>query len=149
MKFIGCDPGRTGYAAIINEDGTVDAVPFSESNYVQLFSALRGQDAFAVLERVHSSPQMGVASSFSFGENFGFIQGLLQANAIPYELVLPQKWKKYFGATADKNTSISIAGRLFPSVDLRATPRCKKAHDGKAEAILLAVYSKRLHEGFR
>lgn len=145
MKFCGIDPGRTGYAAIINEDGTVDAVPFSESNYVQFFSMLRGLPAFAVLERVHSSPQMGVASAFSFGENFGFIQGLLQANGIPYELVLPQKWKKFFGATADKNTSISIAQRLFPSVDMRATPRCKKAHDGKAESILLAEYSRRIY----
>lgn len=145
MTFIGIDPGKSGYIAAINEDGSVETEPFSESGYAGFIS--RHGNAFAVVERVHSSPQMGVSSSFSFGQNFGIIQGLLIANAVPYELVLPQKWKKFFGATADKNTSISIAQRLFPTVDLRATPRCKKAHDGKAEAILMALYAKRIHHG--
>jgi hypothetical protein len=29
------------------------------------------------MEKVHSTPQMGVTSSFTFGEHFGFLQGLV------------------------------------------------------------------------
>jgi len=144
MTFIGIDPGKSGFIAAINEDGSVQAEPFSEVGYANFIS--RHGNAFAVVERVHSSPQMGVSSSFSFGQNFGFIQGLLVANGISFELVLPQRWKKYFGATADKNTSIAVAQRLFPQVDLRATPKCKKAHDGKAEALLMAEYARRIYK---
>lgn len=145
MCFIGIDPGKSGFAVAINEDGSVQSEPFSEKGYENFIS--KHQNAFAILERVHSSPQMGVSSAFSFGQNFGFIQGLLAAYYVPFELVLPQKWKKFYGITADKNTSIDCAQRLFPLVDLRATDRCKKAHDGKAEALLLAEYGRRLRNG--
>lgn len=145
MKFVGIDPGKAGFAAVIQEDGTVRSAPFSEHGYAILFESLLNERTFAILERVHSSPQMGVTSSFSFGQNFGFIQGLLTANRISYELVLPNKWKRFFGCTADKNTSIAVAQRLFPDVDLRATDRCRKPHDGKAEALLMAEYGRRMY----
>ena len=80
---------------------------------------------------------------FKFGENFGMIQGILQAFGIPYELVTPQKWRREFGVTADKNTSIEVCKRLFPDVDLKRTERCKKEHDGMAEALLMAEYARR------
>ena len=32
---------------------------------------------------------------------------------------------------------------LFPDVSLLATPRCKKPHDGMAEALLMAEYARR------
>ena len=55
----------------------------------------------------------------------------------------PQKWKKEFSVTSDKNTSIEVAKRLFPNVNLKATARCKKDHDGMAEALLIAEYCRR------
>lgn len=84
---------------------------------------------------------------FSFGQNYGFIQGLLKAYSIPFELVRPQKWKKEFSITADKNKSIAVCKRLFPDVSLLATPKCKKPSDGIAEALLLALYAKRCLDG--
>lgn len=95
------------------------------------------------LEHVGARPGQGVTSMFSFGENFGFIQGLLTAYSIPFELVRPQKWKKEFSITADKNSSIDVCNRLFPDVSLLATPKCKKPSDGIAEALLMAEYAKR------
>ena len=79
--------------------------------------------------------------------NFGFIQGVLKAYGIPYELVTPQKWKKEFSCTSDKNTSIEVCKRLFPNVNLKATDRCKKYHDGMAEALLIAEYGRRHYNG--
>jgi len=88
-------------------------------------------------------PGQGVTSMFKFGENFGFIRGLLHANKIPYELVTPKKWKKEFGVTSDKNTAIDVCRCLFPDVSLLRTERCTKAHDGMAEALLMAEYARR------
>ena len=68
-------------------------------------------------------PGQGVVSMFNFGQNYGFIQGVLKAYNIPFELVPPAKWKKEFSVTSDKNTSIEVAKRLFPNVNLKATER--------------------------
>ena len=62
---------------------------------------------------------------FSFGQNFGWIMGALEAFGIRYELVLPQTWKKEFGISG-KNESIDVCRRLFPDVSLRRTERCRK-----------------------
>ena len=79
---------------------------------------------------------------FHFGENFGYIRGVLEDNRINYVLVSPQKWKKYFGLNKDKQLSIDICKEIFPNVNLFRTPRCKKESDGMAESLLLAEYGR-------
>lgn len=59
------------------------------------------------------------------------------------DLVTPQKWKKEFQITGDKNSSIAICKRLFPDIDLRRTERCRKDDDGMIESFLLAEYARR------
>ena len=51
---------------------------------------------FAVVERVHSMPRQGEASTFSFGCSFGVVLGVLGAMGIPFELVAPKVWKGGF-----------------------------------------------------
>lgn len=102
-----------------------------------------GRGVRCCLEKVGAMPGQGVTSMFHFGENYGYIQGLLESNSIPYELVTPQKWKKEFEVTSDKNTSIEVCRRLFPNVNLKRTERCRKDDDGFAEATLLAEYCRR------
>ena len=99
--------------------------------------------AVACVEHVGAMPGQGVTSMFNFGQNFGYIKGLLEAFQIPYELVRPQKWKKEFGITGDKNSSIEVCKRLFPGVSLRRTERFRKDDDGMAEALLMAEYARR------
>lgn len=142
MFYIGIDPGKDGALAWIADDGATGSIPFSETGYATALYQLKGK-AKAVLERAAARPGQGTVSMFSFGENYGFIRGLLEANNIPYEIVHPQKWKKEFSVTADKNTSIKAAQRLFPNVDLRKNDRCTKPHDGTAEALLMAEYARR------
>ena len=151
MIYIGIDPGKNGGIAKINTDnGFVKTVTFSEES---LISELEGYFMFdksplrCVLEKVNAMPRQGVVSMFNFGQNYGFIQGVLKAYSIPYELVTPQKWKKEFSCTSDKNTSIEVCKRLFPNVNLKATDRCKKDHDGIAEALLIAEYGRRHYNG--
>jgi crossover junction endodeoxyribonuclease RuvC len=145
VNYIGIDPGKSGALAVIHEDGLICRYIFDEETYVNCLSWFKSETCNAVccLEHVGAMPGQGVTSMFSFGQNFGFIQGVLKANGIPFELVRPQKWKKEFSITADKNTSIEVCKRLFPNVSLRRTDKCTTDHDGMAEALLLAEYARR------
>ena len=148
MTAIGIDPGKSGALAWIHEgDGdiprAVGVIPFGEEYCETLFMLSNDKNTVCCLEHVGAMPGQGVTSMFSFGQNFGFIQGLLTAFSIPYELVRPQRWKKEFGITGDKNTSIAVCKRLFPAVSLLPTERCRKESDGMAEALLLCEYARR------
>ena len=143
MIYIGIDPGKNGGIALINDYCEL-AYPFSEETLLDELEAIYNNfPTKCVVEKVGAMPHQGVVSMFNFGQNFGFIQGVLKAYDIPFELVPPQKWKKEFSITSDKNTSIEVAKRLFPKVCLKATSRCKKDHDGMAEALLMAEYARR------
>lgn len=141
MVYIGIDPGRSGALAIIDDTG-VYLFAFDEEKYIEALKKVPAR-AVCCLEHVHSMPKQGVTSSFNFGLNFGWIQGVLQALGIRYELVQPQKWKKEFSVTRDKNTSIEVCKKLFPDVSLKRTENCKKDDDGFAEALLMAEYARR------
>ncbi len=140
MTYIGIDPGKKGAIAVIDGDN-VELYKFDKKTYLRvLYNA--PNHAVCCLEHVNAMPHNGGVSMFSFGENFGWIQGVLDVISIPYELVRPQKWKKEFSVTADKNTSIEVCKRLFPGVNL-IPPGCRKEHDGIAEALLMAEYARR------
>lgn len=145
MTFIGIDPGQSGAIAVIAADGAVSISSYDKSLYIDaLIAAMLDDKVLCILEHVSSMPKQGVASTFKFGENFGWLQGVLDAIGMPYELVRPQRWKKMFSCTSDKNTSIAVARRLFPGVSLKRTPRCSKDDDGMAEALLMAEYARRI-----
>lgn len=147
MIYIGVDPGEKGTMAILeyigDERENITIIPYDKDDYAKSLAEISGCSAICCLERVNAMPKQGVVSMFDFGKNFGFIQGLLTAYSIPYELVTPQKWKKEFQITGDKNSSIAVCKRLFPDVDLRRTERCRKDDDNSAEALLLAEYARR------
>ena len=93
------DPGVNGAVAIKYPCGSVAAYAFdTEADMAEVVAnALEYDEAVsvrAILERVHSSPQMGVASAFKFGANYGFWRGVLQALRIPFTEVTPQHWQR-------------------------------------------------------
>jgi hypothetical protein len=154
--FIGIDPGKDGALAVLwpefpkpPADESPTAIPFDRDRFICELSSVKslmntGHCVRCVLEHVGAMPGQGSVSMFNFGQNFGWIQGVLDAHRIPYELVRPQKWKKVFSCTSDKNTSVEVARRLFPHIDLRRTPKCTKPHDGICEALLMAEYARRV-----
>ena len=145
--YIGIDPGKNGGIAAIEADGneikSYKTVAYDEFKLIATVYILKPERTRVVVERVGAMPGQGVTSTFNFGKNFGFILGVLESFHFPYELVTPQKWKREFGVTADKNTSIEVCKRLFPDVNLKRTERCTKDHDGMAEALLLAEFCRR------
>lgn len=142
MIYIGCDPGKKGSLALL-ENGKVSIFPFDEDTYINVLGKVDPHTAVCCLEHVGAMPGQGVTSMFNFGTNFGFIQGVLRSYKIPFELVRPQKWKKEFSITADKNSSIQVCKRLFPEVSLLRTEKCKKEDDNVAESVLLAEFARR------
>lgn len=149
MIYIGIDPGAKGALVAIKNGKVFYKSVFSKDIYRHVVSSCSKIDkTVAVVEKVHAMPSQGVTSMFSFGENFGWIQGLLDAYGIPFVLVPPQTWKKKYGLIADKGTdkkvikqnSIERAKTLFPGVSLLASSRCKVESDGLAEALLIADF---------
>lgn len=149
MLAIGVDPGKSGALAVIyadenNQPFRIKVVPFDASVYREVISACVDESrVVCCVEKVGAMPGQGVVSMFNFGHNLGLIEGLLQANKIPYQLVPPQTWKKEFSLSSDKQSSIDVCKKLFPNISLLATPRSRKDNDGMAEALLLAEYARR------
>lgn len=143
MIYMGIDPGKDGAFAFIFDDGNAVTYPFEREGFVSACGALAGQNIVCCLEQVHSMPKQGVSSTFNFGKTAGYLEGVLEAFGIAYQLVTPQKWKKEFSLNNTKQNSIDVCHQLFPGVNLKRTDRCKKDHDGMAEALLMALYAKR------
>lgn len=144
MIYIGIDPGVSGALAVLSEGREAQVMTWDPEAYRDALRAVSvaGEGAVACLEKVSAMPKQGVTSMFNFGENFGYIRGLLEANGIPYELVTPKKWQKEFSVT-DKNGPIEVCKRLFPGVSLRRTEKCRNDHDGMSDALLMAEYARR------
>jgi len=96
----------------------------------------------AIIENVHSMPKQGVCSVFSFGDNCGFLRGVITSLKIPYEKVTPQKWQKELGClsekgmtkTQHKNQTKAKAQQLWPD---------RKITHAIADCILMAEYARR------
>lgn len=149
MYYIGIDPGKSGACAIIHLGRDVgremEAFLWDDRAFIDKMSLIAhsGEQRIACVEKVGAMPGQGVTSMFSFGKSAGFIEGVLCALAIPYQLVPPRVWKKAYSLGSDKGQSVSVCQRLFPEVSLLPTPRCHKPSDGMAEALLMAHYAER------
>ena len=144
MIYIGIDPGKHGAYAIIDEDSTAQVWPWDDSEFATRMRGLNHlPHVMACVEKVGAMPGQGVNSMFNFGKSAGYIEGVLTALGIPYQLILPKKWKGEFGLNSDKVESVKVCKQLFPDVSLLSSSRCRKESDGMAEALLMALYAKR------
>lgn len=154
--YLGCDPGSKGFVCIwSNEFDKYEHYPLFEGkrlnpNLLKRLADIAegGLRALAVVEQVHSMPHQGVASTFSFGTNYGMILGALEALGIPYSTCTPGKWQKAMCEAVDKGantklTSYNAARRLLPNMDFRRSERCKTFDDNKVDATLICLYAQR------
>ena len=142
MITIGIDPGKNGGLATIDEKGDAyaDKMPETLQDLFELLNSYSvGYDGNcrAFIEQVHSSPQMGVKSAFTFGNGFGHLEMALTACGIPFERIRPQVWQKALGCMTkgDKNVSKRRAQELFPTL---------KITHSTADALLIAEYVRRI-----
>lgn len=146
MTYIGVDPGKMGGFALIYGDGKAAAFPWDDEAFIDEVSSARAQDnCLAIVERVGAMPKQGITSTFNFGTSYGFIQGVLKALHVPYQLILPRTWKAEYGLNSDKAKSIEVCKRLFPDVSILRTPKCRVESDGMSESLLICEYGRRIH----
>ena len=150
MTTIGIDPGINGGIAWIDERGRpcAEKMPDTLADLWELVENIaiglqcpyecRPVWVKAYIEQVHSSPQMGVKSAFTFGQGFGHLEMALTASSIPFERVRPQAWQKVMGCLTkgDKNVSKRKAQELFPSL---------KITHATADSLLIAAYGTRIN----
>ena len=140
MNIIGCDPGKAGGITIIADEG-VSAISMPETvgdlvDTLRTIKACNSGPMVAYVEAVHSSPQMGVVSAFTFGRGLGNLEAALQSLSIPLRWVRPQAWQKAMGCLTkgDKNVSKRRAQELFPTI---------KVTHAIADSLLIAEYGRR------
>lgn len=160
VGYLGVDPGAGGGLALLaGRRVLVSAMPATEAALWYWLQRLPGQFAGpvrAVVELVHAMPTDGRASAFKFGVNYGRVLMALTAAGIPYELVRPAAWqaglhipsreKRRDGRavvwletrTEFKRRLREAARGLFPRA--RVTTKT-------ADALLIAEYCRRTHEG--
>ena len=144
--FIGIDPGKTGAAALITEEGNHKILdyPGDPSLIVDTFRewTLTYEIIMAALEKVSARPRQGVVSMFTFGRNLGAWEGIISAFSIPFMMPTPRQWQKGIvdpkAGNDTKTRSLNTARRLFPDASLSR----KKDH-GRSDALLLAFWAKR------
>jgi hypothetical protein len=146
MIYVGIDPGKHGGIAILNDVGRAleaVAMPATERDILDVLEHLGApEEARAVLERVWSSPQMGVASAFTFGRGYGALRMALTAARVPFDEVTPAKWQGAMGVLQpgatygkkDKNVSKRRAQQLFPTLTIT---------HAIADSLLIAEYCRR------
>ena len=144
MYYLGIDPGANGAYAILNNSEIEVYGKFDKQEFLNVCYCLskKQEKTRCCIERVHAMPKQGSVSMFNFGVNFGWLKGVLDAFEISYQEIPPQTWKKEYGLNSKKELSIEVCQRLFPEANL-VPHNGRKAHDGIAEAILMAEYARR------
>lgn len=159
IKFVGIDPGSKGAIAVINEDGSVDIVQ-DLANDVQLHAFnlemlwldhLTNNVTYIVaVEDVCGRPGQSCKANTTFMKLAGYAELIGCMIGDNYDTVKPQVWKKHYGLitpssmtkTEKKHLSIAKAKELFPDFAEHLTA----SKDGRAEALLIALYGKHLYE---
>lgn len=159
-QIVGIDPGQKGAICIVKLDSDASVLDISFElmptigkeldchGLAEIFKKMGPSEAF--IEKVSAMPKQGVASMFKFGRNVGSLQAMLAAFEIPYTEVTPQTWQKVMhegvsrqSMPEPKDRSLAVVKRLFPKLNLLASERSRKAHDGFVDALLIAEYGRR------
>jgi len=167
--YLGIDVGSKGFITL-NNGREYKFYSIADNDIYQLsdiFKRIKEEypNVVCVMEEIHAIHNSSAKATFAFGEINGILKGLLMANKIPYHLVPPKTWQKEIWDNKDlvityktinkkgkdvsvkdvntKQTSINAAKRIFPTIDLRRTEKCKNIDDNKVDSLLISEYGRR------
>lgn len=161
VYYLAIDPGYTGAVARLRDDGKLVILDlpviqvmrggkkrneYDVPAYLEMIEKLsRGKEIYGVVEDVGPQPVFGAQGNFHLGE--GKMLAMVGVGGMPYELVLPTRWKRAVGIPPKSNKSYSlvVAKRLFPKYASSFT-RVTKDH-GRADAVLMAEWLRRERGG--
>jgi hypothetical protein len=160
LKIIGIDPGKDGFICLLGHTISFWPTPtikigkgdsqkrdYDVANMRAII--LAAQPDLVVLEKQQAMQgpegrKQGVATTGQIMYGYGLWLGLIAGLGFRMVVVHPRTWQakllRDVQGESTKARSIIAAGRLFPTVDLRATERCRVAHNGKSDSLLLAYY---------
>ena len=161
LRFCGIDPGLSGAISFIEGSEIVTCImptiSFGKKRVLdnltlsRIFSGSNPTQSYAILEQQQAMPKQGVTSMFSIGYGFGALKQCLVDFSIPHEVVRAQVWQKEFGISGRKGNTkaqaLQICQSLFPDLNLLASERAKKPHEGIVDAVLIAEYGRRRYKG--
>lgn len=155
---LGIDPGKAGAIVLLQDGKLIDIwdMPVtgkvsnkgSEINPQLLVKMIEEifmltdvdeeKTIVAVIEKVHSMPKQGVATTFAFGKGYGLIIGVIAAHNIPIKYVTPQAWKKHFSLIGTvKSASRTVALSMYPG---HANMFKLVKHTDRADALLIGLF---------
>ena len=146
MNIIGIDTGKNGAIAVVGNHIDVIDIPTYKSRVEELAYVDFEVDKFikdykpeiVLIERVHSYPKQGVASTFKFGVTYGYIVGKIHSLGCAIIFVTPRLWQSVLeGEGPTKDKSLYTARKNYPSLEGKLTR--KKDHN-RADAINIAHY---------
>lgn len=162
--FVGIDIGKSGAYYILNEkrqEVERGVMPMIKKNVDwhglnRIISKYKDFDVLVLFEKLNVIFGSSKKTAFSMGEQYGAVRMACVANAIPYMEVPPKTWQKDIfegqvkiiktgskSALDTKAMALEAARRLYPSVNLLASERSTKPHDGIIDALLIAEYGRR------
>ena len=165
----GIDVGAKGAAAILKDGQYLAHFIFNDSKgnfklleYIKFLLKYRKVITHVYIEDPASIFGASAKSNFNFGFNKGIQTGVIAAYKLRYTMIQAKAWQKvsWLGIKKITNkvkgkskgkvvmkdkvdtkaTSLVACNRLFPKVNLLATTRSKKPHDGLVDALLIAYY---------
>ena len=136
------DPGQNGAFVRVLPDGTLAPYPFTHTTYKDVaveLSACAGKKTL-FLEKVHTMPGQGIASSGKFMRDVGTWYGIALACGCKIVEVTPQTWQKAMKCMSkgDKNVTKRRAQELFPYLHVT---------HATADALLIAEYGRLMMGG--
>jgi crossover junction endodeoxyribonuclease RuvC len=148
--ILAIDPGLSGGVAVSSfRVAECFPMPETEGDLLELLREIRagalveGDDLVCVLEEVSGFAGKGQPGSamFRFGENFGFIKGVIQALEVRLVLVRPPVWQKGFGlGTASACASKTVWKNKLKAEAQRRFPHLKVTHK-TADALLILEWA--------
>ena len=150
ITVIGIDPGKNGAMVAMKDDGSIQPLimPIVANEYdiqtisewLRSFMITDYKPLYICMEKVHAMPGQGTVSMFNFGFGYGLLHGIIGSLKLPLYLVAPQSWKKLIlvDTSKDKDAAVAYVKRMYPNLDMMATPRSKRPHSGIADAVCIA-----------
>jgi len=168
-RYIGIDPGKSGAFAVLTDTGDAEVkdmplLPGGKGYDEQsIVSYLRGfarpgegaehasaTRVLACIEVPFAMPRQSSTTTAVQFDGYGMLRGMIRMAGIPLVIVTPKVWQKsvYGGrprGSDPKEMALMVASQLFPYVELHGPKGGFK--DGRADALLIAEYCRRLHRG--
>lgn len=170
MKYYcGIDIGANGGIVILNENNECvlkSVIPKidTEIDLVSLKKILlfyKDKNIIVGFENLRSIFGVSASANFTFGFNCGVTEAIVSSLEMPYLKIYSKIWQKEafigikeirkpskfdkngkekLGSLETKKMALIASNRLYPGLDLKATERSKKQHEGMVDALLISWY---------